>query len=153
MTLKSNHKLEIIKIAMGVIISVVAALWTYTTYTQNERNNELETLIELGNAIAGMHVTCKSEFGNLADLAGESKDSRKGQCYRYFQDSYRISLAAVITVKKPLYSSTKEWMGYWNGLQNVIAAAGSEKYKFNNIESAWVEILVEKGLKEDATEN
>ena len=148
MTLKFDQKIEIAKIVIGVIIAIVGALWTYTTYTENERNNELKTLIGLGNAIAGMHITCKSEFGNLADLAGESKESRKGQCYRYFQDAYRMSLAAVITVKKPLGFSTKEWVGYWDGLQNVIAAAGSENYKFSNLENAWVKILIAKALNE-----
>lgn len=148
MTLTYDQKIEITKILIGVIISIVGALWTYTTYTENERNNELKTLIGLGDAIAGMHVTCKSEFGNLADLAGESKDSRKGQCYRYFQDAHRISLAAVITVKKPFGFSAREWGGYWRSLQNVIATAGSEKYEFNNVEDAWVKILVAKALKE-----
>ena len=149
MTITSDQKIEIIKITIGVIISIVGALWTYTTYTENERNNELKTLIGLGDAIAGMHVTCKSGFGKLADLAGESNDSRAGRCYRYFQDAHRISLAAVITVKKPFASSAKEWAGYWDSLQNVIAAAGSEKYEFNNIEDAWVKILIVKALKEE----
>jgi hypothetical protein len=150
MLLNSDQKIEISKIAIGVIISIVGALWTYTTYTENERNNELKTLIGLGDAIAGMHVTCKSDFDKLADLAGEGKDTRKGQCYRYFQNAHRISLAAVITVKKPFAMSAKDWIAYWGGLQNAIAIAGSEKYRFNNIEDAWVRILIAKGLKEDA---
>lgn len=149
MTLTYDQKIEITKIVIGVIISIVGALWTYSTYTENERNNELKTLVGLGDAIAGMHVTCKGDFGKLADLAGASKDSREGRCYRYFQDAHRISLAAVITVKKPFGFSAREWTGYWNGLQNVIAGAGSEKYEFNNIEDAWVRILVAKALKED----
>jgi hypothetical protein len=148
MTITSDQKIEITKIIIGVVISIVGALWTYSTYTENERNNELDTLIGLGNAIAGMHVTCKGGFGKLADLASEDKNSRKGRCYAYFQDAHRISLAAVITVKKPYLMSTKEWVGYWGALQDVIAAAGSESYEFNTIEDAWVEILVAKALKE-----
>ena len=148
MALTNDQRIEITKIILGVLISTVGAIWTYTTYTENERNNELKTMIELGDAIAGMHVTCKSEFGKLADLADEKNDGRKQKCYGYFQDAHRRSLAAVITVKKPMFLSAKEWAGYWDELQNVIAAAGSEKYTFDNIENAWVKILISKKLKE-----
>ena len=149
MALTADQKIDISKIIIGLILSVAAGLWTYTTYTENERKNELITLIGLGDAIAGMHVTCKSGFGSLADLADKGGNSRQGQCYQYFQDAHRISLAAVITVKKPLGSSSAEWAGYWDSLQNVIAAAGSEKDEFDSIESAWVKILIVKGLKEE----
>ena len=148
MLLKTDQRIEISKIVIGIVITVVGALWTYTTYTEQDRNTELTTLIGLGDAIAGMHVTCKSDFGNLADLANEVINSRKGRCYQYFQDAHRISLAAVITVKKPFRSSAREWAAYWDRLQNVIAAAGSEKYEFASIEKAWTEILIVKGLKE-----
>jgi len=148
MTFSTSQKIDVIKIILGVIVSIVAAFWTYTTYTANERNKELETLISLGNAIAGMHVTCKGEFNELAELAGEDKNSRKGLCYEYFQNAHRMSLAAVITVKKPYLLAAEDWVGYWEALQNVIAAAGSEKYEFDALENAWVEILVAKELKE-----
>ena len=148
MAIELKDKLEITKIFIGLLMTLVGAWWTYTTYYENERKHELETLINLGNAIAGMHVTCKSSFGKLASLAGNGKESREGQCYRYFQEAHRISLAAVITVKRPASSNSKQWSGYWDNLQNVIALAGSEKYKFNDIENAWVDILVVKELKE-----
>ncbi len=148
MTIAFKDKLEITKIIIGLLMTCVGAWWTYTTYYENERKHELDTLINLGNAIAGMHVSCKSNFGSLADLAGESNETRKGQCYRYFQEAHRISLAAVITVKKPGSVSSRQWSGYWDNLQNVIAAAGSEKYEFSEIENAWVDILVAKKLKE-----
>lgn len=148
MTIAFNNKLEITKIIIGLLITCVGAGWTYTTYYENERKHELETLINPGNAIAGMHVTCKSSFGDLASLAGKTNESREGQCYRYFQEAHRISLAAVITVKRPRGSSPRQWSNYWDNLQNIIAAAGSEKYMFNEIENAWVDILVAKKLKE-----
>jgi hypothetical protein len=148
MTIAFNHKLEITKVLIGLLMTCVGAWWTYTTYYENERKHELETLINLGNAIAGMHVTCKSSFGDLASLAGKTTASREGRCYQYFQEAHRISLAAVITVKRPRGSSPEQWSNYWDNLQNVIAAAGSEKYIFNDIESAWVDILVAKKLKE-----
>ena len=148
MTIAFNHKLEITKILIGLLMTCVGAWWTYTTYYENERKHELETLINLGNAIAGMHVTCKSSFGDLASLAGKTTESREGRCYQYFQEAHRISLAAVITVKRPSGSSPEKWSGYWDNLQNTIAAAGSEKYEFNQIENAWVDILVAKKLKE-----
>lgn len=147
MELTTQQRLEVIKIIVGIIISVIGALWTYTTYTENERNNELKTLIELGDAIAGMHVTCKSEFSKLADLASEKKNTRQGRCYEYFQDAHRRSLAAVITVKKPTFLEKHEWLNYWDKLQEEIAAAGSQKYQFDSIETAWVNILVAKKLK------
>lgn len=149
MALEFKEKLEISKIFIGLLMTIVGAWWTYTTYYENERKHELDTLINLGNAIAGMHVTCKSSFGNLASLADQGKESREGQCYRYFQEAHRISLAAVITVKRPGSSTSKQWSAYWDNLQNVIAAAGSEKYEFNEIETAWGDILVAKELKEN----
>ena len=148
MALTNDQKIEIFKIIVGVIVSIVGALWTYTTYTQNKRNNELKTLIDLGNSIAGMHVTCKMEFGKLADLADKSKDSREGRCYAYFQDAHRRSLAATITVQKPLFLSHKKWDMHWDNLQNEIARTGSEKYEFEDIEKAWINILIAKGLKD-----
>ncbi len=148
MALKFSDKLEISKIIIGLLMTIVGAWWTYSTYYENERKHELETLINLGNAIAGMHVTCKASFGKLASLASQDKESRAGQCYRYFQEAHRISLAAVITVKRPASSTSEQWSAYWDNLQNVIAAAGSEKYDFTEIETAWVDILVAKKLKE-----
>jgi len=153
MALTSDQKIEILKITIGVIFAFVGALWTYTTYTENERNNELKTLIELGDSIAGMHVTCKKEFGPLAALADKSKDSREGRCYVYFQDAHRRSLAAMITVRKPIFCSSNSWISYWDTLQNEIARAGTERYTFDSIENAWVDILVAKGLKEKVKEN
>jgi hypothetical protein len=153
MAITNDQKIEILKIIIGVMFSVVAALWTYTTYTENERNNELQTLINLGDSIAGMHVTCKSNFGKLADLADNSKDSREGQCYAYFQDAHRKSLAAMITVRKPIFCSRKTWVNYWDALQKEIARAGSENYSFDSLENAWVDILIAKGLKEKPEEN
>ena len=148
MSVELKDKLEITKIIIGLLMTLVGAWWTYTTYYENERKHELETMISLGNAIAGMHVTCKGSFGSLANLAENQKDSREGQCYRYFQEAHRISLAAVITVKRPGSSTSKQWSDYWDNLQNVIASAGTEKYKFQDIENAWVDILVAKELKE-----
>ena len=148
MTIAFNNKLEIAKILIGLLMTCVGAWWTYTTYYENERKHELETLIDLGNAIAGMHVTCKSSFGDLASLAGKTGSSREGRCYGYFQEAHRISLAAVITVKRPRGSSPEQWSAYWDNLQNVIAAAGTEKYMFEEIEGAWEDILVAKRLKE-----
>ena len=153
MALTNDQRIDCIKIIIGVIFSVVAAFWTYTTYTENERNNELKTLIHLGDSIAGMHVTCKKSFGKLADLADKSKDSREGRCYAYFQDAHRRSLAAVISVRKPIFSSSNTWVGYWDDFQNEIARAGSEQYKYDSIENAWVDILIAKGLKEKREEN
>ena len=148
MALDFKDRLEITKIIITLLMTCVGAWWTYTTYYENERKQELDTLISLGNAIAGMHVSCKSSFGSLAELASESEESRKGQCYRYFQEAHRISLAAIITVKRPAGASVGQWTAYWDSLQNVIAAAGSEKYQFDDIENAWAGILVAKKLKE-----
>ena len=58
----------------------------------------------------------------------------------------------MITVRKPIFCSPKKWVGYWNTLQNEIARAGSEKYSFESIENAWVDILISKGLKEKPEE-
>jgi len=148
MSVDLKDKLEITKIIIGLLMTLVGAWWTYTTYYENERKHELETMISLGNAIAGMHVTCKSSFGKLADLAESKQGSRERQCYQYFQEAHRISLAAVITVKRPSRSTSRQWSDFWDNLQNVIASAGSEKYKFQDIENAWVDILVAKELKE-----
>ncbi len=153
MAFTNDHKIEILKIMIGVIFTVVGAFWTYTTYTESERNNELKTLIDLGDSIAGMHVTCKNNFDKLADLAEKDKNSREGRCYAYFQDAHRRSLAAMITVRKPLFCSSGTWTGYWGDLQKEIARAGSERYVYVSIENAWVEILTAKGLKEKPGEN
>lgn len=153
MALTTDQNLEFFKIIVGVIISLVGGLWTYTTYTENQRNNEFKTLIDLGDSIAGMHVTCKEDFGQLADLAAESKDGRKGRCYAYFQDAHRRSLAAMITVRDPIFYSAETWVAHWDNLQKEIARAGSEKYTFVSIENAWAAILVAKGLREESEEN
>ena len=154
MALTNDQKMERWKIIIGVIFSLVGALWTYTIYTENQRSNELKTLIDLGDSIAGMQVTCKKEFGKLADLADKCKDSREGRCYAYFQDAHKRSLSAMITVRRPLFgSSNTSWVSCWDALQNEIALAGSEKYKFNSIENAWVDILIAKRLKEKLEEN
>lgn len=136
-------------VMLSIVIAVVGGAWNYTVYYDNERKHELETLISLGNAIAGMHVTCKGDFKELAGLANEDSNSRKGRCYHYFQEAHRISLAAVISVKRPYSVSAKNWAAYWHRLQYVIAAAGSQKYDFDKIEGAWSAILVAKQLKEN----
>lgn len=153
MALITDHKIEITKIIIGVLMTSVAAWWTYTTYYEDERKHELETLINLGNAIAGMHVSCKGSFGELAELASAAKASRQGRCYEYFQDAHRISLTAPITVKKPYWLSAQQWITYWDNLQNVIAATGSQEYEFNSVQNAWVDILIAKNLKEPVEEN
>ena len=147
----ADQKIEVYKIIIGVLVSVVGGLWTYTTYTENERANESKMLIELGNAIAGMHVTCKSDFKKLADLAGKSKDSREGRCYAYFQEAHRGSIAAMISINKPMATSYSEWANYWYVLQDEIARAGSEEYAYSSLESAWENILINKGLREKLT--
>lgn len=148
MVLTNDQRIKILKIFIGLILSLVGGFWTYTTYTANERKHELETLIGLGDSIAGMHVTCEKEFGGLADLANQSKGSKKGKCYAYFEDSHRKSLSAMITVRKPVFEPHGKWAKDWNVLQDQIARAGSENYKFNDIENAWVDILTTKGLRE-----
>ena len=148
MALKADQKIEIWKLLIAAIFTVVGAFWTYTTYTENERNNELNTLIDLGDSIAGMNVTCLDEFDMLAKLADKSKDSQEGKCYEYWQDANRKSLSAMITVRKPLFCSHKTWVGYWNTLQEVINRVGSQKYSSESIDSAWDDILISKGLKE-----
>ena len=153
MALTNAQKIEIFKIIIGVIFSLVGALWTYTIYTENQRSNELKTLIDLGDSIAGMQVTCEKEFGKLAALADKCKDSREGRCYAYFQDAHKRSLSAMITVRKPIFCSPNTWVSYWDALQNEIARAGSERYTFDSIENAWVDILIAKRLKEKPEEN
>ncbi|MFT5658860.1 MAG: hypothetical protein ACI9KN_002141 [Gammaproteobacteria bacterium] len=152
MALNFDQLLKFSTLILSIVIAVVGGIWNYTSYYDNERKTELETLINLGNAIAGMHVTCKGEFNELAELANEDSNSRKGRCYLYFQDAHRISLTAVITIKKPYSISAKNWTAYWDNLQNVIAAAGSQKYNFNTIEDAWAAILIAKQLKESPSE-
>ena len=144
----TDQKIEVYKIIIGALISIVGALWTYAMYTENERANESKMIIELGNAIAGMHVTCKSDFGKLAVLADEISGSRKGRCYEYFQEAHRRSMAAMISIKKPMNSSYSEWASYWQDLRDEIARAGTEKYAHNNLETAWESILIKKGLRE-----
>lgn len=144
----TDQKIEVYKIIIGALVSIVGALWTYTTYTANERANESKMLIELGNAVAGMHVTCKGEFGKLADLADKDKDSREGRCYAYFQEAHRGSIAATISINKPINSSYSEWVSYWDALRDEIARAGSEEYAYDSLETAWENILIKKGLRE-----
>ena len=150
MALKSEQVVEIIKIIVGVVIAAVGGLWTYTTYTADERKAELQTLVALGDAIAGMHATCEGEFGQLAKLAelpAEHSNSRKKQCYDYFQDAYRRSFSAMITVRKPSFCPADRWASRWATLQNEIAGAGSARYARAGIEKAWTAILQEKGLR------
>lgn len=148
MALASRDWLEVAKIIIALLMTCVGGWWTYTTYHEDERKHELDTLIDLGNAIAGMHVSCKSSFGRLADLAGAEAGSREGRCYGYFQDAHRISLASTITVKRPGRVSAGQWAEDWDLLQNAIATAGTEKYQFDAIDQAWANILVAKKLKE-----
>ena len=147
MAFSSDQFVNLAKLVLLVVFTMVSAAWTYTVYYENERKSELETLISLGNSIAGMHVACKGSFNKLAELADEDRHSRKGRCYSFFQDAHRISLAAVITVKKPYSVSDKNWAVSWDNLQNVIATAGSQAYDFDSLEDAWSTILVSKGLK------
>lgn len=148
MDFDTDRFVKFAQLILFVVFTIVGAAWTHTVYYENERKRELDTLISLGNAIAGMHVTCKGSFKELAKLADEERHSRKGRCYGYFQDAHRISLAAVITIKKPFAVTTKSWVSHWENLQNVIAATGSQEYEFDRLENAWAEILITKGLKE-----
>lgn len=147
MALTNDQKIEILKIIIGAAFSLVCALWTYTTYTENERNSELKALISLGDSISGMQVSCKGDFGQLADLADKVKGSREKRCYEYFVDAHRKSLSAMIVVRKPVLTPLVEWEGYWNTLQNEISLMGSTNYSFGGIEHAWISILSKKGLK------
>ena len=139
MAFDTDRFVKLAQLILFVVFTIVSAIWTYTVYYENERNRELETLISLGNAIAGMHVTCKGSFKNLAKLADEDKLSRKGRCYGYFQDAHRISLAAVITIKKPFSISANNWVAHWQNLQNVIATTGSQEYDFDTVEMPGLE--------------
>jgi len=147
MSLSINQRIEIYKIIVGVMISIVGGLWTYTTYTQDARKNELKSIISLGDSIAGMNVTCKRDFKMLSELAGEAKDSRKGQCYKYFQDAFKKAIAAEITIKKPFLCSQKKWAEYWDTLVTQISLAASSEYNYADINNAWSAILKKKGLK------
>lgn len=153
MALITDHKIEITKIIIGVLMTSVAAWWTYTTYYEDERKHELETLINLGNAIAGMHVTCKAAYNGLADLADKAETNRATRCYEYFQDAHRISLTAPMTVKKPYWLPAQQWITYWKNLQKIINDIAIYKYEFNAIQNAWENILVAKNLKEPVEEN
>ena len=148
MPFDTDQFVKVAKLVLFVVFTIVSAAWTYTVYYENERKSELETLVSLGNSIAGMHVTCKGSFDELAELAGKERFSREGRCYSFFQDAHRISLAAVITIKKPYSVSAKDWAASWDNLQNVIATAGSQAYDFSSLEDAWSTILISKGLKD-----
>jgi hypothetical protein len=148
MAITADQKIEFIKIIIGVIFSVIGALWTYTIYTENARNSELNTLNSLGDSIAGMNVTCSEDYRMLSKLANETnKDSKKGRCYAYWEDAHKKSLSAVITVKKPIFCSPNKWVDDWNTLQVEIIKVGSQKYSFAEIDKAWKNILISKGLK------
>lgn len=147
MAYSRDQKIEIVKILVGVIIAAVGGLWTYTTYTESQRNSELQTIIELGDAIAGMRVTCKEKFHGLAGLANATDDKRKIQCYEYFQDAYRGSLSAEIIIKKPFSITDDEWSKQWKKLQSVISDFASSSFNSAQLSDAWNTILVTKGLK------
>jgi len=147
MAFSNEQVVEIIKIIVGVVIAAVGGLWTYTTYTADERKAELQTLVALGDAIAGMHATCRGNFGQLADLSDKAPGSREKRCYDYFQDAYRGSFSAMITVRKPTSCPAGTWEAHWAKLQNEIAGAGGARYAREGIENAWRAILQEKGLR------
>lgn len=142
----NEEKIEISKIIIGLFLSFVGGLWTYTTYTESARNSELETIIALGDSIAGMHVTCKSKYNGLADLADTAIERQK-KCYDYFQDTYRRSLSSMIIISEPVFVSKNNWQLYWKDLQKVIQEAASQKYDTTSIDNAWNKILVAKRLK------
>jgi len=148
MKFTNEEKIEISKIIIGLFLSVVGGLWTYTTYTESARNNELETIIALGNSVAGMHVTCKGKFKGLAELAN-TKIKREKKCYVYFEDAYRRSLSSMIIIAKPIMLPTNDWKALWSNLQKVLQEAASQKYEKTSIDKAWNDILVAKGLSDN----
>jgi hypothetical protein len=147
MSLSFNQKIELNKLVIGVLLSIIGGLWTYVVYTEDVRKNDLKTLSSLGDSIAGMHVTCKTKFGALASLAEKSENIRERQCYDYFQNAYKMSLAAEITIKKPVFCSSDVWASYWVALQNQLKLCASQQYSFEDLEPAWNVILAAKGLK------
>ena len=147
MATTADQKIEIFKIIIGVIFSVLGALWTYTTYSENERSSELNTLNSLGDSIAGMNATCLGEYGPVSKLANETnKDIKRGKCYAYWEDAYKKSLSGMISVGKPIFYSPKDWADAWKDLQAAIGTAGSQKYSFKSINEPWENILNIKGL-------
>lgn len=146
MSLSSDQKIEVIKIAVGLLIALIGGLWTYTTFTQEQREVELKTLIELGDSIAGMNVTCMSDYGALSTLVSEKIDQKKKKCYLYFEDAYKKSIAAQILIKKPFCYNEAKWKGHWDILVDQMSISASSKYIYDDVNAAWGAILLAKGL-------
>ena len=147
MTFSVDQKIEAIKIIVGLIIAIVGGMWTYTTFTQDQRKTELNTLIDLGASIAGMNVTCMINYLALSNLANETTDQKKHNCYLYFEDAYKKSIAAQILIKKPFLYNEKKWRDHWRELINQMLLSASSKYIYEDVNSAWNSILSAKGLK------
>ncbi len=147
MALSVDQKIETIKIIIGLLIAIVGGMWTYTTFTHDQRKSELNTLIELGDSIAGMNVTCMSDYPALSTLAGEKTDQKKQNCYKYFEDAYKKSIAAEIIIKKPIFYSEKKWRDHWSTLIDKMSISATSKYIYEDVNTAWNSILSAKGLK------
>lgn len=147
MSLTVDQKLEFLKIIVGLAIAVVGGLWTFTTFTQEQRVAELNMLVDLGDSIAGMNVTCTSDYGPLSTLINDKKrDKKKEKCYLYFEKAYKKSIAAQILIKKPFFCAEKKWKSQWDNLLDKMSSAAASKYIYKDVNSAWNTILVEKGL-------
>lgn len=146
MALSVDQKIETIKIIVGLVIAIVGGLWTYATFTQEQRKAELKTLMELGDSIAGMNVTCMSDYRALSNLANEKEDQKKNKCYSYFEDAYKKSIAAQTLIKKPIFYSEEDWVNHWNNLVDKMSLSASSEYIYEDVNSAWNAILTAKGL-------
>jgi hypothetical protein len=146
MSFSVDQKIEVLKITVGLVIAIVGGLWTFTTFTQEQREAELKTLIELGDSIAGMNVTCISDYGPLSKLAADKEDFKKKKCYLYFENAYKKSIAAQILIKKPVFCGEQKWNKLWNNLVDKMSLAASSEYIYNDINTAWNSILIEKSL-------
>jgi len=146
MSFSVDQKIEALKIIVGIVIAIVGGLWTFTTFTQEQREAELKTLIELGDSIAGMNVTCISDYGPLSILAANKSDSKKAKCYLYFENAYKKSIAAQILIKKPIFCSEQKWKKLWDNLVDKMSEAASSKYIYDDVNTAWNSILIKKGL-------
>lgn len=141
--LSIDQKIETSKIFVGLIIAIVGGFWTYVTYTSEARTTELNTIIMLGNSIAGMNVACKKIDGKLSLLDADG-GKRSSRCNRYFESGFQRAMAGSIAIKKPFFTSDDEWKKLWSELQDSIQLASNSKINYKKIDNAWTAILKEK---------
>ena len=139
-------QVEILKIIVGAIFTIIAGFWASFLYAEDERRREHVVVTTLNQHVSNMYLLCDNDFGSLEALVkkkiSKKDQSSRDQCAVAFRAAYSYRFAAETELPKPFWVWTSTWNEYWRKFHKGINRIKNEAYNPAYINKPWCEILL-----------